>query len=388
MSLRVDIAFMAAAVALVGGKGKLLLMTRKLPPSPYAAPAVMFRTLLPPSGDREFQPCLGGAAKDYIIETTGSGVALFDSDNDGRLDVYLVNDSRSIPCARDGPRRRPRCSATTATARSPTSPRPRPRERALGPGRLRGRHRQRRLRGRLRHELRQEPPVSQSRATFEDSPSARRRGRQLDDRLRVRRLRWRRPARSVRCRVCRPRPQSPAAAPSRRSGSRSARAAPRPTGENRGLGASYSAGAPFCTYRGQRVMCGPRGLRVRPITCSATMGRDVHRREQGRGRRRSERPLRLWRRLVRHGRRREAGPVRGQRFGAESRVPERRRRALRRRELSIGCGARRQGPRAGAHGRGDRRLRQRRPRRSPHHELRRRLQRALPQRRTARPSRT
>ncbi len=32
--------------------------------------------------------------KKYIIETTGSGVALFDFDNDGRLDVFLVNGSR------------------------------------------------------------------------------------------------------------------------------------------------------------------------------------------------------------------------------------------------------------------------------------------------------
>ena len=27
----------------------------------------------------------------YLIETMGSGVALFDCDNDGRLDLYLVN---------------------------------------------------------------------------------------------------------------------------------------------------------------------------------------------------------------------------------------------------------------------------------------------------------
>src|ERR1700759_5324210 len=27
----------------------------------------------------------------YLIETMGSGVALFDADNDGRLDIFLVN---------------------------------------------------------------------------------------------------------------------------------------------------------------------------------------------------------------------------------------------------------------------------------------------------------
>ena len=29
--------------------------------------------------------------KKYLIETMGAGVALFDYDNDGRLDIYLVN---------------------------------------------------------------------------------------------------------------------------------------------------------------------------------------------------------------------------------------------------------------------------------------------------------
>ena len=30
-------------------------------------------------------------SRKYLIETMGSGVALFDCDNDGRLDLYLVN---------------------------------------------------------------------------------------------------------------------------------------------------------------------------------------------------------------------------------------------------------------------------------------------------------
>lgn len=36
---------------------------------------------------------MGTPAKDYIIETVGSGVALLDYDNDGWLDIYLVNGS-------------------------------------------------------------------------------------------------------------------------------------------------------------------------------------------------------------------------------------------------------------------------------------------------------
>src|SRR5689334_3576398 len=35
----------------------------------------------------------GGAAKDYIFETPSGGVAIFDYDNDGRPDIYLVNGS-------------------------------------------------------------------------------------------------------------------------------------------------------------------------------------------------------------------------------------------------------------------------------------------------------
>ena len=32
-------------------------------------------------------------SRKYLLETMGSGVALFDCDNDGRLDIYLVNDA-------------------------------------------------------------------------------------------------------------------------------------------------------------------------------------------------------------------------------------------------------------------------------------------------------
>ena len=39
------------------------------------------------------QVCGGDASKKYIIETTGSGVAFFDYDNDGWLDIFLVNGS-------------------------------------------------------------------------------------------------------------------------------------------------------------------------------------------------------------------------------------------------------------------------------------------------------
>ena len=45
------------------------------------------------SGLSAFQHRSGTPEKRYIVETTGSGVALWDFDRDGRLDVYLVNGS-------------------------------------------------------------------------------------------------------------------------------------------------------------------------------------------------------------------------------------------------------------------------------------------------------
>ena len=39
----------------------------------------------------QFQYVSSHTARKYLIETMGSGVALFDYDNDGRLDIFLVN---------------------------------------------------------------------------------------------------------------------------------------------------------------------------------------------------------------------------------------------------------------------------------------------------------
>ena len=55
-----------------------------------------------------------------IIEAKGSGVCLLDYDNDGWLDIYLVNGSTldAMPERRLHPMRL--SSTTTMTARSPT----------------------------------------------------------------------------------------------------------------------------------------------------------------------------------------------------------------------------------------------------------------------------
>ena len=56
----------------------------------------------------------------YLLETTGCGVAFFDYDNDGWLDIFLVNGTRfetTFDAAASPPAA---CTRTIATAPSPT----------------------------------------------------------------------------------------------------------------------------------------------------------------------------------------------------------------------------------------------------------------------------
>ena len=55
----------------------------------------------------------------YLLETTGCGLAFYDYDNDGWLDIFLVNGWR-WRAFRPGRSRIAACSRTIATARSPT----------------------------------------------------------------------------------------------------------------------------------------------------------------------------------------------------------------------------------------------------------------------------
>ncbi len=55
-----------------------------------SVPPGAFQEITPESGVR-FQHVAPKTSKKYLLETMGSGVALFDYDNDGRLDLFLVN---------------------------------------------------------------------------------------------------------------------------------------------------------------------------------------------------------------------------------------------------------------------------------------------------------
>jgi hypothetical protein len=84
----------AAALGVVFVAAQAVPPTRQIPPaSPHAAPGVRFADVTAASGLSGFRHVSGGAGKNYIIETTGSGVALWDFDRDGLLDIYLVNGS-------------------------------------------------------------------------------------------------------------------------------------------------------------------------------------------------------------------------------------------------------------------------------------------------------
>ncbi len=66
--------------------------TRTTPsPSPHAAQAVTYEDATAAAGLDRFRHVGGDPGKPYLPDTIGSGVALFDYNGDGWLDIYLVN---------------------------------------------------------------------------------------------------------------------------------------------------------------------------------------------------------------------------------------------------------------------------------------------------------
>ncbi len=95
----------AAWLGAVGVARQAVPPTRQIPAaSPNAAANVRFSDVTAAAGLSGFRHVSGGAEKNYIIETTGSGVALWDFDGDGLLDIYLVNGSTLEPRAAGPPR--------------------------------------------------------------------------------------------------------------------------------------------------------------------------------------------------------------------------------------------------------------------------------------------
>ena len=75
---------------------------------------------------------MGTTTKKYIVETNGSGVGLIDYDNDGWLDIYMVNGSTFDALTARGLRPTPRCSTIITTAHLPMWREGRRDERSLG----------------------------------------------------------------------------------------------------------------------------------------------------------------------------------------------------------------------------------------------------------------
>ncbi len=255
---------------LVGaGPGLAGLMGQAGPPgrqvpgaSPSAASNVRFADVTVESGLSGFRHVSGGAEKHYIIEATGSGVALLDFDGDSRLDIYLVNGSTLEPRAAGVPRAALFRNNGDRTFRDVT----------VSAGVANERWGQGVCVGDIDNDGAADLYVTNfgPNRLFRNLGD----GRFVDDAVRsgVAVDSW-----STGCAFgdydgdgwldlyvagyvafdTRNPPPSPA------------RRQPAPADASRppaggGMGAAYSAGAAYCTYRGLPVMCGPRGLRGAP----------------------------------------------------------------------------------------------------------------------------
>jgi hypothetical protein len=231
--------------------------------SPHAAAGVSFADITARAGLAGFRQVSGDAAKNYIVEVTGSGVATFDYDNDGLTDVYLLNGSTLdlLKAGRPAPAAALYRNAGDGTFRDVTA--------AAGVGNERWG--QGVCVGDIDNDGDEDIYVTNFGANrlyqndggkFSDIASTA--GVAVDSwstgcafgdfdgdgwldlyvagyvNLDVNKL-----------------PPSPA-------GSAADAGSPSSSARQVGMGAAYAAGAGACTYRGERVMCGPRGLAGAP----------------------------------------------------------------------------------------------------------------------------
>ena len=241
--------------------------TRGVPPaSPNAAPGVSFADVTAAAGLGAFRHVSGSPDKPYILEVTGSGVAVWDFDGDGFVDIYVVNGGTLDPSRAQLPAAPPAAlfrNNGDGTFRDVTA--------AAGVGNERwgqgvcagdidndgqqdfyvtnfGRNRLYRAAGGGRFV-----DVAQIAGVAVDSWST---GCAFGDYdgdglldLFV--------AGYVALDLANLPPSPP-----RRAAQRTDASAPQ--AQASGMGAAYSAGAAFCAYRGEPAMCGPRGLRGAP----------------------------------------------------------------------------------------------------------------------------
>jgi hypothetical protein len=234
------------------------------PPSADAAPGVVFTDVTAASGLGSFRHLSGGAAKDYIVEATGSGAALVDYDGDGWLDVYLVNGSTLAAVA--GRETAP-AAALYRNARDGTFT-----DVTSAAGVDNRRWGQGVCAGDFDNDGAQDLYV----ANFGRSRLYRNNGNgtftDVAEKAGVAVDKW-----STGCAFgdydgdgrldlfvagyVRLDPERLPPAPTRAGAPREPPSSPLPAAERRGMGAAYAPGAPYCEYRTQPVMCGPKGLK-------------------------------------------------------------------------------------------------------------------------------
>ena len=232
------------------------------PASPHGARDVSYVDVTETAGLSGFRHVSGAPEKPYILDATGSGVAAFDYDVDGLVDIYLVNGSTLERLRRGEPA--PRAALFRNNGDGTFS------DVTADAGMANERWGQGVCVGDVDNDGVPDVYVTNFGVNRLYRGSASGRFTDVADRAGVAIDAW-----STGCafgdfdgdgwldlyvvqyidldveRLPPPPPAYTSAEPERATGSAKGAV---------GMGASYSAGAAFCTYRGEPVMCGPRGL--------------------------------------------------------------------------------------------------------------------------------